>query len=563
MKGILFGKAVQGWQACQRLAQFFTREKISPSEFSNETVDTNDVKLSISNGSFEVTNFGNTSYLSKQIDGEQKPSTSLFKLSDINIQLKKSDFFAVTGQVGCGKSTLVNAILGEVHCSEQTDLVMKGTIGFCSQSPFIINDTIRQNIVFSSHQFNELRYQKVLDACCLSHDLQTIGPLGDLTIVGEKGTLLSGGQQARLSIARCIYSEPDIAIFDDAFSALDAVTKNLMFENLFIKRDVFRHDKSIVFFVGSHSDLLDRADQLVILEKGKPFFLKERGNTCYLNNETNFVSQMFTPSLKAKPMDERQKPEEKVSLQSDKKDQYQKASCFCESNKEEHGMTDWIMWLKWLQKAGGLKFALLMVIIFVSEQMMLLATRWWLVSWTDPSKQKVVMIWRTHEKEHEYLETYVYMTLITFVCIFMRNIFFYHGAAKSAKQMFDVAVTRISRAPMSYFQTVSMGYILNRFTFDVQVLDTNLPQSMIETLSYFVSLITGALLISTLLPWTMVVILPVIFSFWRIVVRYRILAVELRRMDVSSRSKIQTLTSEGKIDFGQDQTYVHFQILEL
>jgi len=79
---------------------------------------------------------------------------------------------------------------------------------------------------------------------------------------------------------------------------------------------------------------------------------------------------------------------------------------------------------------------------------------------------------------------------------------------------------------------------------------------MIETLSYFVSLITGALLISTLLPWTMVVILPVIFSFWRIVVRYRILAVEFRRMDVSSSSKIQTLTSEGKINFGQDQTCV-------
>ena len=521
------------------------------------------MKLSISNGSFEVPNFRNINYLTKQIDDEQKPSTPLFKLSEINIQLEKSDFLAITGQVGCGKSTLVNAILGEVHCSEQTALVTKGKIGFCSQSPFIINGTIRQNIVFSSRQFDEVRYQKVIDACCLSHDLQTMDPSGDLTIVGEKGSLLSGGQKARLSIARCIYSEPDIAIFDDTFSALDAATRNLIFENLFIKRDVFRHDKSIVFFVGSDSNLLDRADQIMTIEKGKPIFLKKGGNNCHLNYQTNFVSQIFTPLFKRKQISKTQKPEEKASKQPNEKARSQKVNCVCGYGQEVHGMTDWIMWLRWFQKAGGLKFSFLMVIVFVSEQIMLLATRWWLVSWTDPSQQKITMIWRTHEKEHEYLETYVYLSLITFVCIITRNICFYHGATKSAKQMFDVAIARISRAPMSYFQTVSLGYILNRFTFDVQVLDTNLPQAMIETLSYFVSLVTGALLISKLLPWTIIVIFPVIFSFWRIVIHYRILAVELRRMDVSSRSKIQTLTSEGKMESGQDRTFYHVLTLEL
>src|SRR6056300_1444089 len=104
-------------------------------------------------------------------------------------------------------------------------------VSYAAQTPFILSATVRENILFGS-PFDRERYEKVLDACCLRPDLLQ-WPAGDLTEIGERGVTMSGGQKQRVSVARAVYADPSVGLFDDILSALDAGTSQMLFDNLF------------------------------------------------------------------------------------------------------------------------------------------------------------------------------------------------------------------------------------------------------------------------------------------------------------------------------------------
>ena len=161
---------------------------------------------------------------------------------------------------------------------------MQGSVAYASQQPFILNSTLRENILFGS-KFKEDFYNKVIDACNLLPDLKQLGPAGDLTEIGERGVTLSGGQKARISIARCVYSQPSIAIFDDVLSALDAATGKWIFERLFDtstkKERLLSNSATLLVTHASH--FLSRVDQIMVLVKGRAVYL---GDWNGLKNET-------------------------------------------------------------------------------------------------------------------------------------------------------------------------------------------------------------------------------------------------------------------------------------
>lgn len=154
--------------------------------------------------------------------------------------------------VGSGKTTLLLSLLGEtnrlsgaaflpcpvVRSSGEDPSILTETSAYCSQAPFLMSDTIKENILFGAI-FNEARYNAVLDACALSPDLKMLD-LGDATEVGEKGTVLSGGQKARISLARAIYSSAKYVLLDDVFSAVDAHTGEILLSCLTGKLMRFR-----------------------------------------------------------------------------------------------------------------------------------------------------------------------------------------------------------------------------------------------------------------------------------------------------------------------------------
>ena len=154
-------------------------------------------------------------------EGKWSPS-SLLSLRRVCMNCQPGDFVAVVGGVGAGKSTLINSILGEGRPLTGSELAVKGKLGAFLQTPFIMNETVRENILFGhTGNIDEERYQLALKVCSLSHDLKLL-PHGDKTEIGEKGITLSGGQKARVALARAVYHDADIYLLDDPLAAVDA-----------------------------------------------------------------------------------------------------------------------------------------------------------------------------------------------------------------------------------------------------------------------------------------------------------------------------------------------------
>ncbi|KAI9473361.1 P-loop containing nucleoside triphosphate hydrolase protein [Coemansia mojavensis] len=141
-----------------------------------------------------------------------------FELKPPNLTIKSGEFVVVVGPVGQGKSSLLSAICGEMPIVNGKGCVY-GKIGYASQSPWIMNASFRENILFGN-DYDEARYNQVILACALTDDISEL-PGGDATEIGFKGVNLSGGQKARLALARAIYTDADIFILDDILSAVD------------------------------------------------------------------------------------------------------------------------------------------------------------------------------------------------------------------------------------------------------------------------------------------------------------------------------------------------------
>ena len=133
----------------------------------------------------------------------------------------------ITGPVGCGKSTLFDFILGEIP-SAYGQITRQGQIAYVCQTPWVFSGTIRENIIFGK-EFNQDTFEKAIEACSLKEDLKSLS-CGDLTYVGERGVSLSGGQRARLNLARAVYSDADIYLLDDPLSSVDAKVSNEIFQ---------------------------------------------------------------------------------------------------------------------------------------------------------------------------------------------------------------------------------------------------------------------------------------------------------------------------------------------
>jgi ATP-binding cassette subfamily C (CFTR/MRP) protein 4 len=141
-------------------------------------------------------------------------------LQDISFEATSNELVGVVGPVGCGKSSLLMALLGEMPNLESGSFEVNGTVFYVSQEPWIISATIEQNILFGK-QYVKNKFDEIINVCSLREDLDIL-PNGRKTFIGEKGVNLSGGQRARISLARALYSDADIYLLDDPLSAVDA-----------------------------------------------------------------------------------------------------------------------------------------------------------------------------------------------------------------------------------------------------------------------------------------------------------------------------------------------------
>ena len=203
-------------------------------------------------------------------------------LCEVSFDAPPKSLTIITGRVGCGKSTLLSAIAGEVILSSGK-IFYSGSIGYVSQRAWVFSGTIRDNILFGK-TYEENKFAKVVDVCALQKDISRF-PRGDLTFVGERGVVLSGGQRARVSLARAVYADADVYLLDDPLSAVDVKVGEHIFSQC-----ICQHLGGKIRILASHSERhMELADQVIILQKGS---VMVKGNFSELKHASvaNYIS---------------------------------------------------------------------------------------------------------------------------------------------------------------------------------------------------------------------------------------------------------------------------------
>ena len=192
--------------------------------------------------------------------------SEIWMLKDINFRCKPGELVIVIGSVGSGKTGLFLGILNELS-QVSGEMGLKGNISFASEEPWIVSGTIRENILMGL-EMDEKWYNEVTKACCLEKDFELFKEYRDETVVGDRGITLSGGQKARVSLARAVYSNRDIVLLDDPLSAVDPEVCSLLFTECIKK---LLSDKSVI--LATHqTHFVSQADKVLILEDGKQLF---------------------------------------------------------------------------------------------------------------------------------------------------------------------------------------------------------------------------------------------------------------------------------------------------
>ena len=221
-----------------------------------------------------------------------------FILEDISFSAPSKSLTVITGPVGSGKSTLLSAIAGEISNASGT-IDYQGSVIYLPQTAWVFSGTIKENILFGQ-PLEESKYERIIDVCALKEDFKRL-PDGDQTVVGERGEVLSGGQQARVSLARAVYADGDIYLLDDPLSAVDFKVGQHIFNKCI--KDLLG-DKVVVF--ASHQQQhMENADQVIVLYKGR---VLDKGRFTELHDK-GVISSIIDPLYKAALKDKTDSPE--------------------------------------------------------------------------------------------------------------------------------------------------------------------------------------------------------------------------------------------------------------
>lgn len=221
-----------------------------------------EVTEQLSNGVQTIKGYHKTGVHIKNATAKWDPSLPDDTLSNVSLEVTKGQLVAIVGAVGSGKSSLLQAILRELPLNDG-NIKTHGSTSYAAQEPWLFTGSIYQNILFGQ-PFNADRYDEVVKVCALERDF-SLFPFGDKTIVGERGVLLSGGQKARIGLARAVYKEADIYLLDDPLSAVDTHVGKQLFEECISH---FLKDKCVIL-VTHQLQYLANVDNVMVLENGR------------------------------------------------------------------------------------------------------------------------------------------------------------------------------------------------------------------------------------------------------------------------------------------------------
>lgn len=472
-----------------------------------------------------------------------------------SLEIHRGEFVLVVGAVGAGKSTLLAGLLNEVPMDTGT-VTIRGSVAYCNQVPWIMQGTVKDNILMGT-AYDEERFQTVIDKCALVTDLAELKD-GKDTLIGERGINLSGGQKARIGLARACYADAAVYMLDDPLSAVDMhVAKHLVSHCFGSRRGLLREKTRIL--VTHQLQYMDKADMMVVIQNGKiaaarppsQFTNKELedfGLGASLEQERASIRRQKSGEAEAL---EKEKEEEAEKKKAGKKDSQEVPPPRQEEEEREIGALSCSVWCAYA-RAMGYQLAIALLCVYFGKNLADVGATYFLSTWSNKKDEAV---------SDSIKDLCVYASLSVTGVFFLasRVLVFRHVSLKVSRIYHDKAMWAILRVPMSFLETTPTGRIINRFSSDLQKVDMDLRYSAAGFIDQMISMVFALMVSAAYVPF-IVLIAPLLFVYNYVQRVFRTTARELQRLLSRSKSPIfagldEAITGVSSIRAFQRQKY--------
>ncbi|CED85003.1 Multidrug resistance-associated protein/mitoxantrone resistance protein, ABC superfamily [Phaffia rhodozyma] len=527
--------------------------------------------------------------------------TVRFELTDLSFVFPTGKLTIVTGHTGAGKSALLYALLGEMETIKGNILLPKNTtvvdkhgltnsISYAGQKAWLQNMSIKENILFSS-PLDKKRYTDVLKACCLGPDLKMLED-GDDTEIGAKGVSLSGGQKARVALARAIYSRAKHILLDDPFAAVDSHTAAALVADCLA--GPFCANRTVII-VSHHVELLlPTATCLIRLVEGR---VEAQGTIAELR-AAGHLAEIVATEQKEVPDESSVMPKDGSTAEEiaavegeDTADELaepkNKARKMVEDEEREVGNIGWSTYSTYFRARSWWLWAINVVLLFLSANTDLVE-RWWIKEWTNAYSESVqqprayiptdylsipdqssqssfylpagmnttvsqpveygtlTKMSRPSANEHPlyYLGIYAAISLGFAVLVVVRGVIGFWGSYRASKTLHAQMLSSVIRATTRWFDVTPSGRIVNRFSRDQGTIDREVSDSLEVVVDFAFALLGAVALIGSIVPWFLVPATVLGYCYWRFSVDYIRCGRDLKRMEATAQSPIFSGFSE-------------------
>ncbi|XP_037539111.1 ATP-binding cassette sub-family C member 8 [Nematolebias whitei] len=514
-------------------------------------------------------------------------------LSNVDIKIPFGKLTMIVGQVGCGKSSLLLAALGEMQRVSGTviwnslpdleserdespsptdrdvagdrDVRRRGPVAYASQKPWLLNASVVENITFEMPMIKS-RYKAVIEACSLQPDIDIL-PQGDQTEIGERGIILSGGQKQRISVARALYQQTHVVFLDDPFSALDIHLSDHLMQDGILK--MLREEKRTVVLVTHKLQYLPHADWIIAMKDGtiqtegtlkdiqnSEAQLFEHWKTLMHRQDRKFETETVAASMTdmerknlrramySRDAVKTEDDDEEESVDSDDEDNLSQVM-------RQRATIPWRSCGTYLSSAGVLLLSLLLLSQLLKHSLMV-AIDYWLAHWTshviaakiEAHAHNCTIVQDCGFSHSWYLSVFSILCCLGIVLCLATSVTVEWTGLKVAKELHHNLLNKIILAPMRLFETTPLGSILNRFSTDTNTIDQHIPTTL-ECLSRSTLLCLCALgVISYVTPVFLIALLPLAVACYFIQKYFRMASRDLQQLEDSTQLPLLSHFSE-------------------
>ncbi|CAH0722571.1 unnamed protein product, partial [Brenthis ino] len=471
-------------------------------------------------------------------------------LKNISVRIRKGKLCAIIGAVGSGKSSILQLLLKELPASSGTVSVY-GDVSYACQEAWLFPSTVRENILFGL-PYDAEKYKKVCRVCALEKDFKQF-PYSDQTLVGERGVSLSGGQRARINLARAVYREADIYLLDDPLSAVDANVGRQLFEGCI---STYLRGKTRIL-VTHQIHFLKAADFIIVLNEGG---IENMGTFDELVSSGKEFAQLLSAIQEGKDKDSdsigsgRSENKEKLVLlkaisvtESEDTPDFEAQKMAAEE--KQSGSLRWEVIYGYFTAGGSLFFLLFNISMILLTTASASSADYWVSYWSnqmalyeeeigsgnmDPSLDKQVGLFTTGQ----YIMIHGAIVAVIILMTHLRVIPFANLCVNASQKLHDSMFSTMIKGIMRFFDTSSSGRILNRFTKDMGALDETLPRSLLDVFQIYGTLLFILVLNAIVLYWTLIPSFVLMVFFFFFVKLYLRTAQGVKRLEGTTKSPV-------------------------